>query len=108
MSERLISADKIIADMEQRVKELLRVSFPSYDIHSVVNALEVYIDRLKSDRYLPNPTPVQPAADRVKKLVRGLNITEEEMECLETILSPIPPFMTSTEISLAIKNFIKE
>ncbi|MNC03211.1 hypothetical protein D3C75_506100 [compost metagenome] len=67
---KLIDADKIIAEMEERIQMLLRDPDPTYDVHPVVNALDNYIDRLKSDRYLPDPTPVQPDTVNIGDKVR--------------------------------------
>ncbi|KWX71603.1 hypothetical protein AMQ84_27155 [Paenibacillus riograndensis] len=81
---RLIDSDKIITEMEERVQALLRDPDPTYDVHPVVNALCNYIDRLKSDRYLPDPTPpVQPdikPGDEVRHIDHkhyGIGIVEE-------------------------------
>ncbi|MFD1776666.1 hypothetical protein [Paenibacillus rhizophilus] len=58
MSERLISADKLLKAMKDRVNVLLRDADPGYDVHPVVNALENYIERIESGTF--DPTPVQP------------------------------------------------
>ncbi|GAB6989601.1 hypothetical protein [Paenibacillus pini] len=57
--ERLISPEKVIADMERRMIELIEFSPSSdYDVAPVINALENFIERLKSDKYLPDPIPL--------------------------------------------------
>lgn len=76
---RLVDADKIIAEMEERVQELLRDPDKTYDVYPVANALCNYIDRLKSDRYLPTP-PVQPdtpkPGDKVRHIIHGTGVVD--------------------------------
>ncbi|GIP10421.1 hypothetical protein P4H94_22925 [Paenibacillus macerans] len=55
---RLIDADKVIQDVERRMNELLQDSSADYDRFPVINALENFVGRLKSDMYDPDPAPV--------------------------------------------------
>lgn len=56
---KLIDADKVIQDVERRMNELLQDRSDDYDRFPVINALENFLGRLKSEMYDPD-TPAVP------------------------------------------------
>ncbi|WP_160037302.1 DUF3553 domain-containing protein [Paenibacillus sp. USDA918EY] len=57
---KLIDANKVIEDIERRMHELLQDREADYDRFPVINALENFVGRLKSDMYAPDPITLPP------------------------------------------------
>lgn len=71
---KMIDANLVISEMQQRVHELLlSVKDSDYDVFPVINALENYIERLKSDKYVPDPIslPSIKPGDKVRHTAFG-------------------------------------